>query len=330
MEPRMPNKTSTYRQVQLFLEILKLIPRYRKISQKELLQSLQLRGFEVDAQKLQRALKQLCECGSFDIECDQRSRPYGYRLTGPQAFSHAKLNVQESLLLLLVKAHLTPQLPGSLNAALQPLYDAASQVLDDRGNAARARSWLKKVAVVPNHLPFVPPDIKPSIFNVVSDGLYRDLMVELTYERPNKGLKTYDVHPLGLVQQNVRLYLVGAVSGEEKLRHFALHRIRKADVLDRPSTSPDGFELARYLEEVPFNYTFRPTRRIHLTLEMTNLHSVNNLRETPLDQMQTITAITPGLWRIEADVVDSMLLDGWIATWQEESGIRSVHKDPVA
>ena len=36
----MPNKTSTYQQVLLFLEILKLIPRYRKISQKELLYSL--------------------------------------------------------------------------------------------------------------------------------------------------------------------------------------------------------------------------------------------------------------------------------------------------
>ena len=326
----MPKKTSTYQQVLLFLEILKLIPRYRKISQKELLYSLQLRGFDVDAQKLQRALKQMCECESFDIECDQRNRPYGYRLTGPQAFSQAKLNVQESLLLLLVKAHLTHQLPGSLNAALSPLYDAARQVLDDKGNAQRARSWLKKVAVVPNHLPFVPPDIKPSVFNAVSDGLYRDLMLHLTYHRPNKGLKTYEVSPLGLVQQDVRLYLVCAVAGKEKLRHFALHRIQDADIMDRPTTSPKDFDLSTYLEEVPFNYTFKPTRRIHLMFEMTNPHSVNNLRETPLDRTQSITEIKPGLWRIEADVLDSMLLDGWIATWQAESGIQRVHKDPLS
>ena len=65
-------------------------------------------------------------------------------------------------------------------------------------------------------------------------------------------------------------------------------------------------------------------------LEMTNPHSVNNLRETPLDRTQSITEIKPGLWRIEADVLDSMLLDGWIATWQEESGIQRVYKDPLS
>jgi hypothetical protein len=44
------------------------------------------------------------------------------------------------------------------------------------------RSWRRKVAVVPNQLPFVPPRITNRILKEVTDALYLDKVLALTYE----------------------------------------------------------------------------------------------------------------------------------------------------
>ena len=154
-------------------------------------------------------------------------------------------------------------------------------------------------------------------------------MLEVTYAKPEDDIKHYIVNPLALVQQGVRLYLVCTHAGHDDCRHLALHRIREAKALEHNAIVPKDFNLQQYLKSVPFNYTFRPTRRIHLTIELTNPYSVNNLRETPLSDTQTITELGPNLWRVEADVIDSMLLDGWLATWQDEYGICSINKTVI-
>ena len=108
----MPQKTPAYEQALIFLEILKILPRHRKITQTEIMQSLNLRGYQLETQKLQRIMRQMCDCEAFGVECDQRSKPYGYRLINQDAFAQAKLTEEESLLLLLVRAHLQHRLPG--------------------------------------------------------------------------------------------------------------------------------------------------------------------------------------------------------------------------
>ncbi|HNQ10664.1 MAG TPA: WYL domain-containing protein, partial [Giesbergeria sp.] len=61
----------------LMLELLRRIPRGRKITTSELHQQLKGAGFERDLRTIQRQLEILSE--HFDIERDERSKPYGYR-----------------------------------------------------------------------------------------------------------------------------------------------------------------------------------------------------------------------------------------------------------
>ena len=326
----MPNKSKTVSQVQLYLEILKLIPRHRWISQTEIRQALELRGIAVTELTLQRTLKALREAEDLHIECDTRSKPYGYRTGVENAFTQAKLTVQESLLLRLVQEHLIHQLPGSLCKALTPLFDSARRVLDDKADTGRANAWLAKVAVLPNSLPFMPPLIKPRIFNTVSDALYGGRKLEIVYGSDSLKARKHVVSPLGLVQQDVRLYLVCLYDGYDDIRHLALHRIKSADMLERPADVPEGFSLSAYLKSVPFNYTFTDSCPIRLSFEITNPDSVSNLRETPFNPSQRITEKEEGVWTVEVDIIDSLLLDGWLATWKDISGIRNVVKTPVS
>lgn len=325
----MPNKSSVGSQVLMFLEILRLIPRHRWISQTELRSSLHVRGFDVTELTLQRALKTLRENGDFGIECDTRTRPFGYRCSLESAFSLSKLTVQESLLLKLVEGHLRNQIPGALGKALEPLFDSAQEVLAQGGRSKAARDWLDKVAVVPNSMPFLPPSVKPRIFNAVTDALYEGKMVRIVYRKPGSDARDYVVSPLGLVQQDVRLYLVSQFEGYDNVRHLALHRMEDAEILARPSVLPAGFVLRDYMRSHHFNYD-NSGRKIRLTLEITNPETIQNLSETPFSRTQVIEQTAPGRWRLTAEVLDSVLLDAWFHIWSEHAGITCVVKESLS
>ena len=84
------------------LELLRRIPRGRKVTTGELHQQLKGAGFERDLRTIQRQLEILSE--HFDIERDERSKPYGYRwLERAQGLAVPRLTPQESLLLLLAQ-----------------------------------------------------------------------------------------------------------------------------------------------------------------------------------------------------------------------------------
>jgi hypothetical protein len=39
-----------------------------------------------------------------------------------------------------------------------------------------------------------------------------------------------------------------------------------------------------------------------------------------------IEDLEPGLWRVTVEIADSVLVDGWLATWKERTGIRNIVK----
>lgn len=53
----------------------------------EIRAALALKGVLVSKLTLQRAMKTLREAEDFGIECDQRARPFGYRLRARPAFA---------------------------------------------------------------------------------------------------------------------------------------------------------------------------------------------------------------------------------------------------
>lgn len=84
--------------VHLTIELLHRIPRERKIIAPQLQRQLTAAGYERDLRSIQRHLKQITE--HFDVECDDRGRPYGYRWKEKaKGLSLPGMNQHESLLL---------------------------------------------------------------------------------------------------------------------------------------------------------------------------------------------------------------------------------------
>ncbi len=167
----MSKRPDTHATVLLALELLRRIPRKRKVSASELHAQLTGTGFARDLRTIQRQLEMLTE--HFDIERDDRNKPYGYcwkeRAKG---LALPMLSEQESLLLTLAEQHLRNLLPANLMKSMEGFFAQARTNLDPHANARREREWLSKVRVVSETQPLLPPKIKPGVFEEVSNALY--------------------------------------------------------------------------------------------------------------------------------------------------------------
>ena len=324
----MPRVNTAVSEAVTIIQILRLIPRNSRITAREIRLSLSESGIEMPDRRLQRILQNICDCPELGIECDKRNRPYGYIRRLPESsLSVTRLRPQESLLLRLCEERLGRQLPASVTASLEPLFTAAKESLRETDTLGRQAAWLRKVVSVPSSLPFLPAAVKSSVYDAVSEALYRDAKLQLSYQNQNAGDVDGTVSPLGLVQQEGRLYLVCRFDGYDDVRHLALHRMKSAEVLEEPADRPGRFDLRKYVEEHHFNYSYG--RRIRLVLEFESPVMALNLKETPLSRPQSLMRLDDGCWRLEAETDDSFLLDGWIAAWREDAGIRSVEKVPL-
>lgn len=109
----MPQRPDTLETVLLAVELLRRIPRGRKITASELHRQLKDAGIERSERTIQRQLEMLSS--HFEIERDERSKPYGYRwLERAQTLAVPHLTPHESLLLQLAEEHLKHLLPARL------------------------------------------------------------------------------------------------------------------------------------------------------------------------------------------------------------------------
>lgn len=324
----MARTSSGFSQALIYLEIIKRLPRHW-VTSAEIMQSLKSAGIEIETLTLQRYLKELAESDEIPVERDTRSRPYGYRLASfSNTFSFLSPSPQESLLLKLIQEYLKYQLPGKLAKTLDPFFNAAMDKLDTPlGHVTKERHWLDKIAVVSDTLPRIPPQVLPRIFDDVTNALYEEKKIQVKYRNAEGEKKEAILSPLGLVQQDGRLYLVCQFDGYNNYRHLALHRIDSVKQLKDNAQGVLGFKVKDYIKSRHFNYTGDKTRLIHLILDFKNPQTKTYLEESPFNRSQKITEPEKGLYRLEADLVDSILLDGWIKMWEQEAQIVRVNKD---
>ena len=200
--PARPNNLET---LSLSLELLKRIPRSRKVDSGELHAQLKEAGYDRDLRSIQRQLETLCE--HFDIEKDDQSRPYGYRWKeAAQGLSLPGLSEQESLLLSLAEQHLRNLLPASLMKSMDGFFEQARRNLSPATtqlSTKLAREWMKKVRVVATTLPMLPPKLAPDVFEQVSRALYNNHWLDITYTNAQGKTSHARVMPLGLAQQRL-------------------------------------------------------------------------------------------------------------------------------
>ncbi len=298
----------------LALELLQRIPRSRKTTAAALREDLAAAGYDRDIRSIQRLLEQFADHFP-QIERDDRSKPFGYsrKAAAGDAFA-PRLSEQESMLFLLAREQLAGILPTAVLRALKPAFEAASSQLDARHQvtAAQAKAWPGKVRVVSQLQPLLPPKLTAGVFEAVTQALYADHWLQISYVNQQGKATEARVMPLGLGQQGVRLFLVVRFEGHGDERNLALHRIRRAVDTGMPFERPVDFDLARYDDEQGgFGFGHGQQVRLHLALPADRAFI---LRETPLSTDQREIERRDGRIEFVATVTDSARLDWWIAT----------------
>lgn len=303
----MGKRPDTVETVLIAIELLRRIPRGRKITASELHEQLKDAGIERELRTIQRQLEMLSE--HFEIERDDRSKPYGYRwLDHAKGLAVPNLTPQESVLLGLAEEHLKNLLPAKLMRSMDGFFAQARRNLAPGSNAKLEREWGSKVRVVATTQPLLPPKISPGIFETVSEALFSNRWLNLDYSNASGKRSKIEVMPLGLAQQGPRLYLVGRYRGYDNERSLALHRIVSADASTATFERPSNFNLKKYDDDGRFG--FGNGDRIRLTFHIDRAPGMH-LLESPLSTDQTVTDLGQ-FYEISATVVDSAMLEWWL------------------
>lgn len=303
----MSKRSDTLETTLIAVELLRRIPRNRRITASELHEQLGHAGIVRDLRTVQRQLETLSE--HFDIECDNRSKPYGYRWKAQSGgISLPGLTEQEALLLALADEHLRQILPAGLMKSLDGFFMQARSTLGHADAARPARQWLKKVRVISPTQPTVPPKIDEAVFEAVSNALYSNHWLEIEYCNAIGKARNSCVMPLGLAQQGERLYLVCRYEGYTEERILALHRIQSARVTIRSFDPPADFDLEQYDGDGKFSFGSGKRVRLHFCMDKdTGLH----LLESPLALDQQVVAHDAHM-EISATVVETVQLHRWL------------------
>jgi predicted DNA-binding transcriptional regulator YafY len=305
----MSKRPDTRETTLLALELMRRIPRNRSVTAKELHEQLADTDVGRDLRTIQRQLEMLSE--HFDIERDDRSKPYGYSWKkNAKGMGLPMLSEQESLLLSLAEQHLRGLLPASLIRTMDGFFVQARKNLapynEDKGK--REREWLKKVRVVSTTQPLLPPKIKPGVFEQVSNALYANQWLNVDYENASGKRIQSEVMPLGLAQQGPRFYLVCRFKDFDNERSLALHRIVLAEATARFFERPKDFDLEQYDNDGRFGFGYG--KRIKLTFRVQK-EAGYHLLESPLSEDQQVKE-SEAIYEINATVVDSARLDWWL------------------
>lgn len=320
----MAKRSDTLETVLLAVELLRRIPRGHKVTASELHRQLKDAGIERDLRTIQRQLEMLSE--HFEIERDDRSKPYGYRwLEYARPLAVPNLTPQESLLLLLAEEHLKNLLPARLMKAMEGFFVQARRNLGPNSNAKLEKEWPKKVRVVAISQPLLPPQIVPGVFEVVSEALYSNHWLKLDYRNSAGKRNQVEVMPLGLVQQGPRLYLVCRYRGYDNERNLALHRILAAEMSTLTFERPKEFDLKKYDDDGRFG--FGEGEKIRLTFRIERMAG-QHLLETPLSGDQRVVELEDGSLEISATVVDSAMLEWWLRGFGD--AVSQVHRERLS
>ncbi len=318
----MPRKPDTMETVALAIELMRRIPRNRKISAPELHQQLKDAGLARDVRTIQRQLKALSE--RFEIERDP-TRPAGYRWKErAPGMTIAAMTEQEALLLSLAQQQLKSLLPPKVTAAMDVFFEQAQRNLDPFGDRQLARQWLSKVRVVSEGVKLLPPAIVPGVLETVSEALYANRWLQICYRNSEGSESNARVMPLGLAQQRPGLYLVCRYDGFANERSLALHRMQSAEAETLTFERPKDFDLARYDDDGRF--LFGEGKRVKLSFRI-DAERGKHLRETPLSSDQTIREDGDELI-VRATVTDSQYLDWWLLGFGDDVSVIRKHKVP--
>jgi len=300
----MPAK-STRRTLARQWELLKLIPsRGAGATATELALALQQAGFEVSKRQVERDLWELCE--AFQLQCNEKSIPYGWRWPTDACVDFPGLTAAEALSLCLLKQTLGNLLPAPWLTVLGPrLASAEHKLASLKADLGDSAAWPDKVRVVQPSLPLLVPDITAEVLETVQECLLANEQVEVDYASgPDSSTRTLTLHPLAQVNRGPVSYLVATAWDYPDVRLYALHRITAARRLYQGLRRPPDFNVDDYLADGALQFG---SHGLILMRAKVSLELAHHLSETALSADQQIK---DGL--LSATVTDSWQLSWWI------------------
>lgn len=289
------------------IEMLRHIPRTGSITTKLLKERLSRSGYGISERTIQRDLVSLST--KLPLTCDESSKPYAWcwMLNAP-AFQLPGLTTAEALAFQMLAQFESDLLPAPIKTQLEPYFAAAKQHLAEDAGPAAARNWLARVRVVSPNQPLLPASVSPEVAEAVHSALIAGKCLEIVYR--HKPAKYYVVHPLGLVQHGATMYIVAKFDGYEDARILALHRIRKANVLEQTTCPPSGFHLDTYIASGAFGFG-EVGKSIKIELRFFN-DAAQHLTETRLSADQECIEEVPGQMYVKATVQLTRRLHWWL------------------
>lgn len=292
------------------LVLLGLIPRYPKSkSVQQLKAALAQRGFIVSARTLQRDLAgKLAHHFPIFPEEHGQTRRWSFD-------SHAQINLPAmdtaaALAMHLAEGHLKHLLPPGVLALLEPQFDEARRQLQTLEHNTLSH-WAQRVRAIPNGKALLPASVDAQVWEQVATALLERRQLQVDYLSRSKGdTKALLLHPKGLASRGAVSYLIATVGDYTDLRHFALHRIQRAQALDA-AASDDDFDIDAYLPTAAFTPR-QGTGTVELVADV-HPQIAWMLRETPLSEDQRLEPLPDSDWlRLHASVPDDQETLWWV------------------
>ena len=276
------------------LALLALLPRYPgEATAAELHRRLLGRGYEVDLRTVQRDLHHLSN--GQQLTCDESQLPYRWSLTADAPLNLANLDTPTALALNLAERHLEALLPHSVLEQLRPHFANARRHLDGLQQNGLAH-WARRVRALPNGKALLPAEVDPHVWQLVSTALVERRQLQVDYlSRSKADIKTLRLHPAGIVSRHSITYLIGTANDYDDLRQFALHRIKRAELLEQPAREQPDFDIDQYIAGGAFGGG-KSEGEVELVADVSP-QIAWLLKETPISARQRIEPLPDTDWQ---------------------------------
>lgn len=294
------------------MTLLQLIPRFPgRIATPTLIEKLKERGFKVTPRALQRDLKDRLSY-YFPIICHDQEKPYRWSFDQDASFNLPSLEPVTALTLHLAEQQLRSLLPATVVDQLKPQFSAANSYLEKLNHNSLGR-WAKRVKALPSGKTLIPAPVNEYVWRCVTEALLDNTCLNVSYlSRQKNELKDFTLHPAGLVTKPASSYLVARVEGYDDLRQFALHRIKKVELINQPCDFDEDFNVENYLAQDAGAHQ-ENKESIQLVADI-HPQVAWLLQETPLSEEQSIQPLQneSGWYQLRALVAKDQETLWWI------------------
>ena len=288
-------------------ELLKMLPsRGPGLTSRDIRDRLERAGHDVSKRTVERDLSTLLTL--FPIFSNEISVPFGWHWKPGARVDFPGIDLAEAVSLRLLEDLLRQLIPPSFTEALEGRFSEARDKLKALTQNRYAK-WSDLIRYMAPGLPLHKPSINPGVSRAVQEALLQKLQLKVRYRGPGSTTtKELLLHPLAIIQQSERAYLLATTFDYQDVLHYALHRMRSAEILDAPAKRPAHFSLDTFLAQG--GSQFGDGKTISLKAHVTdNLATI--LQETAIASDQKITT-RAGKNTLTATVKDSWQLHFWI------------------